>query len=364
MSRRVGYPILVALTCLVGCRDQAAKSSSERSSSQTASKAKTKVTEHRVLDVPQDRIFVAGRGVEVIDAAAGQAVGGLDWKTEISQLRFTQNGLRAFAASSSGVFEFDPHKLELRQVFTNSEGVSIRLAPNDDKLFILEAPSNSKQGSETKSMMKLKVFDLANSSLTETYQLPKDVIDFIPAHQSMKFSIFRFDDGRIALAENFSLSTFRIVPELKSRSTLFSSPETSLVHFLENAKNSPLVEFDGKNGKWKRVFSQEGLEFSNLSVTNDGQQLLLSGSVSNLILQYPGYEVSQVLKRALGQAPVAFSLDRRRLYYLQLDDEQKSYVNVLLLDKEKFQGRIPTESMTARIIEVHPRSEYAAFQVP
>lgn len=359
MILRYGSRLLFILSCLSGCRDN-----SDSLPADSVVQTKSEPLPHRVLDVPQDRIFVGGRGVELIDAAAGQAVGGLDWKTQISQLRFTQNGLRAFAGSSSGVFEFDPHKLELRHVFTTAKVVSIRLAPDDDKLFVLEAASQPVKTSPTKTVQRLKVFDLANNSLLGTHQLPKDVIDFVPARSSVHFSIFRFDDGRIALAKDFAVSKLRVLPAIRSRSRLFASMNTSMVYFLESATNSPLIELDEKTGKWKRVFSQEGMEYSDLSLTADGAQLLLVGETQSLILKYPSYDVSRLLKTRLDLSHATFSIDNRRLYFLELDEEQKSHISVLLLDGEKRQGQIPTEKIIGRMIAIQPRSEYAVMQTP
>ena len=344
---------------LLGCRD-----TSDSVPTESVVQTKSEPLSHRVLDVPQDRIFVGGRGVELIDAAAGQAVGGLDWKTEISHLRFTQNGLRAFAGSSLGVFEFDPHKLELRHVFTTAKVVSIRLATDDDKLFVLEAASEAVETSRTNSSVRLKVFDLANNVLLGTHQLPKNVVDFVPARSSTHFSIFQFDDGSIGVAKDFAVSKLRMLPKIKSRSRLFSSTTASIVYLLERAKKSALIEIDDKTGKWKRVFSQEGMKFSDLSLTADGEQLLLVGKTQSLILKYPSYEVSRLLKTRLNHSQVVFSIDNRRLYYLELGEEQKSYINVLLLDGEKRQGQIPTEKITGRIIAIQPRSEYAVMQTP
>ena len=137
-----------------------------------------------------------------------------------------------------------------------------------------------------------------------------------------------------------------------------------MVYFLESAKNSPLIELDEKTGKWKRVFLQEGLEFSDLSLTANGEQLLLVGETQSLILKYPSYDVSRLLKTRLDLSQVTFSIDNRRLYFLELGEEQKSHISVLLLDGEKRQGHIPTEKITGRMIAIQPRSEYAVIQTP
>ena len=358
MTLRCGLRLLVILAGLSGCRQKVETISDSTDVTRNSSRYA------KLIDVPQDRIFVAGEGIEVIDAAAGQVVGGINWETEISEILFTQNGLRGFAASSSGVFEFDPHKLVLRNILTNKKAVSIRLAQDDDKIFILESISSGKKAEKSKEHLRLSVFDLADNTFLRTEPLPKGVIDFIPSDNPAQFSFFKFDTGSIAITKGLKTKDLRTIPQILARSSFVRSRVESSILFVESAENSSLVKVNMKTGQLERVFTSPEANFSNLIQSNDGQRLLLAGPQSSLILQWSEFELIRTLKNNLVRVPAAFSIDRRRLYYLRMGDEQKNLVSALLIDRDKHQGDIPTKVIRARVIAVHPRSEYAALQRP
>lgn len=360
MNRIVRTIPLTALTAGLLLALTACKSKQEEA---TAPKKTTSSLTEKVA-LPQDVVYAASAHLRVVDPAAGRVSKKIDLQRAVRVVEFSPDGRRAYVAASDGVRELDAVTHEVRAKLTEHPARNVVLSEDGRTLFVLEHQVERREDGTTEIMpYRLLTIDAAERRVVKREEIGQRILfAHPPAEGRNGLVVTEAGEIRLVAAGQPLSGGERIDPTggLPSernalRARQFTVIAGSKAYVPVEGLPSRVLEIDLASGAVTALNLGLNAAMRGLTVTPDGEQLLVDAGLRLLVVDLEKRAVSASLELPGGHIGAALSSDARHLYLAQTIQDTGGAVTVVSLDPLRVAGQIHLDDISPWAIAVRPR---------